>query len=662
MGTEIAKAYVQIVPSAKNIKGGIEQAMGNEADEAGSSIGSRLAGGIKAAVIAASIGKAISSSIMEGSELQQSIGGIETLFKDSADKMKDYASQAYMTAGISANDYMQQSTSFAASLLSSLGGNTKKAAESANQAIIDMADNSNKMGTSLEMIQNAYQGFAKQNYTMLDNLKLGYGGTKTEMERLLADAQELTGVKYDISNLSDVYSAIHVIQEELGITGTTAKEASETFSGSFMAMKASLSNFLGNLSLGEDIGPSLEALKTTTSTFLFNNLLPMVGNIVMQIPTIFSSLVPELASKGMDMLVSFSQGFASGFPTLLSTALSSIQTFASYLAAQAPIIINKGFEMLSNFVQGIIGALPVMIQQLPQIITTFANIINDNFPTILLKGAELLWQFIKGILSAIPTLIQNIPQIIEAIVSVIQAFNWMNLGKSIIDFFGKGIKSLTGWIGDKGKDVAISIWNQLTHLPQTLWNLGKDMLSKFGKSIVNSTGTVSGAVKGVFNAIVNGFKSLPSKMVQIGKDLIEGLWNGIGAMKDWIFDKIGGFADSIVGNIKDFFGIHSPSKVFEEEVGKMLPLGMAEGIFNNLDSVKSAMNQLARETLGVIDTDMNVSSADFTSVQAENNTALQTIIYLLRLLINKNENGEFVFQIGDREFARLLKEMGVVFV
>ena len=199
---------------------------------------------------------------LEGADLQQSIGGIETLFKDSAEKVKQNAANAYRTAGMSANEYMELTTSFSASLLSSLGNDTSKAADIADMAMTDMSDNANKMGTDMERITDAYQGFAKQNYTMLDNLKLGYGGTKTEMERLLADAQKITGVKYDINNLSDVYSAIHVIQGELGITGTTAKESAETFSGSLASMKAAFKNVLGNLSLGEDIGDELFALIT----------------------------------------------------------------------------------------------------------------------------------------------------------------------------------------------------------------------------------------------------------------------------------------------------------------------------------------------------------------------------------------------------------------
>lgn len=247
---EMAKAYVQIVPSAQGIKGALEDVFGKETDglgtKTGLSIGTQLVGTIKKVVAAAGIGKLIKDSLDMGGALQQSIGGIETLFKDSADTVKQYAAQAYQTVGLSANDYMEQTTSFAASLLSSVSEDTNAAAQLANMAMVDMADNANKMGTDMQDIQNAYQGFAKQNYTMLDNLKLGYGGTQTEMQRLLTDAERISGVHYDLGNLADMYSAIHVIQREMDITGTTAREAATTLTGSFASMSAAFQNVLGN--------------------------------------------------------------------------------------------------------------------------------------------------------------------------------------------------------------------------------------------------------------------------------------------------------------------------------------------------------------------------------------------------------------------------------
>ena len=257
MASTIATAYVQIVPSALGMRNKIREELGGEAESAGKSagqsIGSNIVSTMKNVLVAAGVGNAIKEAFEEGAAKQQSVGGVETLFKDSAETVKKYADEAYRSAGLSANSYMETVTGFSASLLQGLGGDTATAAEIANMAIVDMADNSNKMGSSMESIQNAYQGFAKQNYTMLDNLKLGYGGTKEEMKRLLADAEKLSGIHYDLENLSDVYSAIHVIQEDLDITGTTAKEAATTFSGSMAAMKAAGKNVLASLALGEDI-------------------------------------------------------------------------------------------------------------------------------------------------------------------------------------------------------------------------------------------------------------------------------------------------------------------------------------------------------------------------------------------------------------------------
>ena len=301
MATELGKAYVQIIPSAKGISGMIQKEIGGEVASAGvsagESLGSKMVGAISGVIAAAGIGKVFSAAISEGAALQQSLGGIETLFKGSADKVKGYANEAYKTTGLSANAYMENVTGFSASLLQSLGGDTNKAAEPANMAMIDMSDNANKMGTSMESIQMAYQGFAKQNYTMLDNLKLGYGGTKQEMQRLLADAEKLTGVKYDINNLSDVYNAIHAIQENLDITGTTAKEAASTFSGSFESMKAAAQNVLGKIAIGENVTPALESLLETTKTFLFGNFLPMVGNILSGLGVVLTHGLSDIASQ-----------------------------------------------------------------------------------------------------------------------------------------------------------------------------------------------------------------------------------------------------------------------------------------------------------------------------------------------------------------------------
>ena len=341
MATNLGKAYVQIMPSAKGISGMISKELNGEVTSAGQQAGNSLMSTIKNAIIAAGIGKLFATSLLEGGKLQQSLGGVETLFKNNAETVKQYANEAYRTTGLSANAYMENVTGFSASLLQSLGGDTAKAAKIANMAMVDMADNSNKMGTSMEMIQNAYQGFAKQNYTMLDNLKLGYGGTKKEMERLLVDAQKLTGVKYDINNLADVYEAIHVIQKELDITGTTAKEASTTLQGSFASMKASFLNLLGKLSLGQDIKPSLEALAKTTTTFLVGNFLPMVGNILKGLPTLIIGAFSGLAEQLKGIL---GEKVVAKIQTYLKQVSGAVESFIGVITGS--LSKEKGIDLM----------------------------------------------------------------------------------------------------------------------------------------------------------------------------------------------------------------------------------------------------------------------------------------------------------------------------
>ena len=379
MATEIAQAYVQLIPSARGITGKIQSILDPEASaagqSAGQSLGSSLVGVMTKVITAAGIGKAFSAAISEGAALQQSLGGIETLFKGSADKVKGYANEAYKTTGLSANAYMENVTGFSASLLQSLGGDTNKAAETANMAMIDMSDNANKMGTSMGSIQLAYQGFAKQNYTMLDNLKLGYGGTKQEMERLLKDAEKLTGVKYDINNLSDVYNAIHAIQENLDITGTTAKEAASTFSGSFESMKAAAQNVLGKLALGENILPSLHALLKTTSTFLFDNFLPMVGNIFSGLGLVLTEGISQIASQ------LFGDAFGSAVYSQLSRVTGIFQTFFDMIFGSLSKQDNIDILTMLGFSE---GAANQIVNIADNIRVTFENIgvVSGNIASI----------------------------------------------------------------------------------------------------------------------------------------------------------------------------------------------------------------------------------------------------------------------------------------
>lgn len=486
-GIELAKAYVQIVPSAEGIQGKITEALGGEpaaaGDAAGQSLGAQLVGTLKKVIAAAGIGKIISDSINMGGALQQSLGGVETLFKDSADTVKAYAAQAYKTVGLSANDYMEQTTSFAASLLSSVSQDTDAAADLANMAMVDMADNSNKMGTSMQDIQNAYQGFAKQNYTMLDNLKLGYGGTQAEMQRLLKDAEKISGVHYDLGNLADMYSAIHVIQKEMDITGTTAKEASTTLTGSFAAMKAAAENVLADWSTGADLTAPLQGLVETAQTFLVGNLLPMIGNVLAGIPELVYTLVPEILQSGTQLVTSLAEGFTQGIPDFLSNALPQLLQFTEELRANAGVFVDAGLNLITQLLNGLIAGLPDLIAYVPDIIINICGIINDNMPKILGEGVAIIVQLVVGIVKAVPDLLANWKKILQAVLSVISAINWLNIGKNILTGVANGVKSM-----------------------------GTSMLNAF---------------KGGFSSALAWIKSLPSQAVQWGKNLIQSFINGL---------------------------------------------------------------------------------------------------------------------------------------
>lgn len=346
---EVAKATVTIVPTMKGSQATISEELGaageKAGDSAGKSTGNKFVSAIKSVIAAAAIGETISSALTQGAALQQSIGGIETLFKDSADKVKEYAEQSYKTTGLSANEYMENVTSFAASLLSGLGGDTEAAAEIANTAMTDMSDNANKMGTDMEAITNAYQGFAKQNYTMLDNLKLGYGGTASEMARLindsgvLGDTIEVTADTVNDVSFDTIIAAIHEIQNNLDITGTTSKEAASTYSGSLASMKAAGQDLLANLTLGEDIGPSLTALEETVKTFVIGNLLPMVSNLLSQVPGLIAELpafisevLPELTPIAADIVSTLAVALVENLPVFLDACLQLLGAVGEALA------------------------------------------------------------------------------------------------------------------------------------------------------------------------------------------------------------------------------------------------------------------------------------------------------------------------------------------
>lgn len=367
---DLGNAYVNIVPKAPGIGGKINNLLnqgGGGAESAGTGLGKKIIGGLAAAGIGAAVGKVLKDAVEAGGNLQQSFGGLDTLYGESSAMMKEYAASA-ASAGISMNSYAEQAVSFGAALKQSFGGDTLSAAQAANTAILDMADNAAKMGTPLESIQTAYQGFAKQNYTMLDNLKLGYGGTKEEMERLLADASELSGKEYDISSLGDVYEAIHVVQEELGIAGVAADEAATTFTGSFGALKASWENVMAALTTGEGMEEAMANLTTSIGNFS-TNILSMFELLVPQIPTVIMGLVdaiianaPQLIASGIQLIIQLAVGLVQAIPELIGKIP---EIFAQVKSAFAAVDwMQLGKDLINGIIKGIQAAGEFLINSL----------------------------------------------------------------------------------------------------------------------------------------------------------------------------------------------------------------------------------------------------------------------------------------------------------
>ena len=442
-------------------------------------------------------------SIQGFAEQEQLIGGVDTLFKENSAQVQQYANNAYKTAGMSANQYMETVTSFSASLLQSLGGDTKAAAEKADQAITDMSDNINKMGSDAQSVQNAYQGFAKANYTMLDNLKLGYGGTKEEMQRLLTDAEKISGIKYDISSYADIVDAIHVVQTEMGITGTTAKEAATTIDGSANSMKSAWSNLL--------TGMSNENL----------NLGDLVQNVVDSVGTFADNLIPRLQI----MLPRFAEGL-----TQLANGL------APYVGPALETLLPPLMQGIGGLVSGIVQALPAAVEAISAVIPMLVEQLTILLPQIISAGVEIIAALASGIGENLPTLI---PAVVDAIITITEG---------LIDHI----------------DLLIIAAGQL--------------IAGLAQGLIEAIPRLIGRLPEIISAIVNGLLKGLAAIGMVGQQLVEGLWNGIKNAGQWLYDKLSGWVSNILGWIKGFLGIHSPSKVFADEIGKFIPPGITLGV------------------------------------------------------------------------------------
>ena len=542
-------------------------------------------------------------------EYEQLKGGVETLFGDSADTILEYSKNAYMTAGLSANEYMSTITSFSASLLQSLGGDTEKAVEYSDRAITDMSDNANKMGTSMEMIQNAYQGFAKQNYTMLDNLKLGYGGTKTEMQRLIQDASQLTdvqkelGVTIDANDMSfgNIVNAISVMQKQMGIAGTTSKEAGTTIQGSVNAMKSAWTNLLTGLADGNaNIEDLVRNLMTTIvgngtpeNLGLLGNVLPAVNNIITGIvdtlPLLVKSLIdylPYLIDAGAELLGALVLGIQDNLPALMQATMQIINTLVSALIQDLPQFLQTGIEIIVSLAQGLAQQLPTLIPQMVETVITMVETLLDNIDLIIDAGIELIIGLSEGLIEALPILIDKIPIIIDKLITAIvnNLPKIIEMGITLIVKLAEGLIKAIPQLVSKIPQIISSLVNGIASYYSKIFSIGGELLGKVKEGIVNGIGS----------------------LLDVGRNIVQGLWNGINNAKDWVLDKIKGFGKAILNGIKSIFGIKSPSTVFRDQVGKNLALGLGEGFEDEMKDVTADMQNAIPSSFN---TDLNLAGS-----------------------------------------------------
>ena len=626
--------------------GGLQSGMGKVASVAQQALGVFTGQMMTRAVDAlANLGKSALDSV---GQLEQNVGGVETLFGDAADAVIASADRAYQTAGMSANDYMSTVTSFSASLLQSLGGNTEEAAKVADMAIIDMADNANKMGTSMDMIQNAYQGFAKQNYTMLDNLKLGYGGTKTEMERLLADAEKLTGVKYDINNLNDVYQAIHAVQEEMGITGTTAKEAASTLEGSMASAKAAWDNFMNG---SGDADQLADAFATAADNIVknlaeiiprFAETLPALGGaIIAQIPGLVAAIVPAVLSAGqsvlkqlqdavldfdfagtadkvvqmitsfiegdglgslLDTLVTIFTGIVNGISSMLPSLLPALIELISYVVTslldQLPAILDCALELILGLAQGILAALPVLIEALPEVISSIVEFLISAVPQIIDAGIELLMALVDALPVIIDALVDALPQIIRATVTALIAAA-PQIAKAGIKLLGALIEAIPVIVVELAEavpDIVAAIIDVLAELPGLIGEVfaeivtdlvewGQQMLSNASMAMSNMLSQVNSIIQELPGKIWTHLVNAVNKVIAWGQQMVSNASTAASNM----LSKVSGIIQELPGKIWTHL-VNTVNKVVAW--GQQMVSNASTAASNMLSKVSSTLQQL----------------------------------------------------------------------
>ena len=561
-------------------------------------------------------------ALHEVSSLEQNVGGVKKLFGDDFQAVVDNANKAFKTAGMSSNEYMENVTSFSASLIAGLGGDTQKAVGYADRAIRDMSDNANTFGTDIGSIQTAYQGFAKQNYTMLDNLKLGYGGTKEEMQRLIQDASQMDdsmqrlGVTVDADSMSfdNIINAISVMQDNMKIAGATAAEASGTIEGSVNSMKAAWKNFLaGTISPAEFAETAFQAADNVLNAFGsilprladgFGQMIPKVlekgGELVGRLVDNIREKAPEFLQRGADFVEKLGAGLVSQIPQFLSNALPMVLKFTENLRSNAGKFVDSGINFIKNLVQGLANSLPTLLQYVPSIIINACGVINDNMPKILKAGLDIILILLKGIVQAVPTLIAEFPKIIQMIFAIIQAIDWMNLGRFVIDGISRGIASMGSSISNFLHNAGNNAWNAFRNID---WgNLGSQIINGIVRGLRNGADSIVSAAKNVAKQALNAAKA--------------------------------------------FLGIHSPSRVFQDEVGLQMDAGQAKGIIENADMVEDAAEEVAERALDAsMDVNYNLPNTD--SVSKDIGASFSS-----RVLNTVNRVIEVPLNLNGREIAR----------
>lgn len=691
--------------------------VGDGAEQADSKVSSLVKGGLAGAgkalvgfsIAAVAASTALAVGVVKAyADAEQSVGGIETLFGTSADAMKNYAKDAYKDAGLSANEYMEQATSMSASLIQSVGGDTAKAAELANVALVSMSDNANKMGTDLGSIQNAFAGFAKGNYTMLDNLKLGYGGTQEEMARLLSDAEKLPsamGQKFDISNYGDVVQAIQLVQEEMGIAGTTALEANETISGSVGMLRGSFDNLLvamgsaNNESLAfldvqeqaanvvasfesvvSNITPVIESIGSSMGT-----LGPQLGSMMVTVVQAISAAIPAVLDAGVALVEGLVTGVTEALPSLVTALVPGVTGLAESLATLAPQLISAGAAAVVALVEGLASAAPTLIPALTEGITGMVDAVIQSAPMLLTAGISLIQGLVDGVMTTIPMVIEAIPDLIDGIISFIITGVPLLLDAGIQLFTGlieaipevitqivavlpgmitsiiEALVTLIPMLVDAGVQLLTSLVDNLPliittiveaipliissvldavlgaiptiieggielfialigALPQIITTIigaipkiidgvltaltgsipqlimaGVQLLVALVQNMPAILGGIVRAIPQIIGGIVGAIVGAVPKIAEAGLQLIQGLWQGISNATGWLMGKIGGFVDNVMGGIKDFFGIKSPSRLMEDEVGEWLPPGIGAGVEKNEDAAIEPIKTLGKK-------------------------------------------------------------------